>query len=84
MVGGEVGYGKGGLEREGRGIENGDSVHLSGVLSEAAAQALDKNSPNPSLITIPAKSEILTAAAADDASLCLWLRRGENGALLRN
>lgn len=31
---------------------------------QAAAEALDKNSPNPSLITMPVKSEILTAAAA--------------------
>lgn len=40
---------------------------------QAAAEALDKNSPNPSLITMPVKSEILTAAAA--AAAAAWCCR---------
>lgn len=35
---------------------------------QAAAEALDKNPPNPSLITMPVKSEILTAAATAAAA----------------
>lgn len=59
--------------RGGKDPNGGESVHLPGVLSRpgvgggrgqlAAGARGGKNSPNPSLITMPAKSEILTAAA---------------------
>lgn len=75
------GYEKGRRERFERRVSPSAWCFVRGGEKEGrrgGARRGDKNSPNPSLITMPAKSEILTAVAPRRAtSRHIALRRGE-------
>jgi len=71
------GYEKGRRERFERRVSPSARCFVRGEEKEGrrgGARRGDKNSPNPSLITMPAKSEILTAVAPRHIAL----RRGEH------